>query len=483
MNSRKRVKLIALLLSLCVLATSISAVGFSAYSETEGESTSAPEGSAAEEAPDDSQKKEQAQDALEEQLNQIAKDLENSESKLAELGEKSKDTEEYINALDEKIGYLDAQINLLDSAVLSYQEDIDTLQKDIDVNSLAADELQLQVDETQSVLDKLNDEFRKMYDDYCERACALYISGDFSLWSVLLLSEDISSFLTRYEMVKSISKKDAELMSEIKEQSDVIIAKETELSTRKTALDMTLNNLISQQNKLAEKQSYLTNAQEISANKKAILAADRAESDMLLASLNAKNGMYTEFRNEDKALLEAVEKEIESLINGIKNPDDVTLATTSGRDENVTAPIYQDSDVFSNSDAVLNMTYPVPGNYIISCAFGKYSNGNPHNGTDFPCVTGSKVVAAQKGIVLKVQKLNYSYGHYIMIYHGTDSSGRTIVTLYAHNSKILVSPGESVQKGQLIAKAGSTGNSTGPHCHFEIRIDNKAVNAENYLSK
>ncbi|MBR6392557.1 MAG: M23 family metallopeptidase, partial [Eubacterium sp.] len=105
----------------------------------------------------------------------------------------------------------------------------------------------------------------------------------------------------------------------------------------------------------------------------------------------------------------------------------------------------------------------------------------PHTGTDFPCPVGSKVVAAQKGIVITVKRLNYSYGYYVMVYHGTDAKGRKIVTLYAHNSSILVSVGQSVKKGQQIAKSGSTGNSTGPHCHFEVIIDGAKVNPKNYL--
>ena len=68
-----------------------------------------------------------------------------------------------------------------------------------------------------------------------------------------------------------------------------------------------------------------------------------------------------------------------------------------------------------------------------------------------------------------------------MIYHGTDSQGRSVVTLYAHNSSILVSPGDTVKKGETIAKSGSTGNSTGPHCHFEVRVNGSRVNPNNYL--
>lgn len=496
MNSKGLLKAIAVLLSVSVLFTGATFGTFSAYSEepTGGQHSEvqqnddekgdaeAPTKPATEPTTVSQQQREEAEQALKNQMDQLAKDLENAEQRLLELGAQSKETEEYVNALDEKIGYLNEQLTILDNSIMTYQEDIDALQLDIDTNQAETDVLQAAVDQSQALLNSLRDEFQRKYDSYCVRARAIYISGNLSIFATLLLSDDISSFLTRYEMIKAVSKSDAELLSDIEEQTKLIMENEQQLTEEKAVLDAMKNKLISQRDQLSKKQSRLTSAQEESAAKKVILAADRAESDELLAALNAKNGMYTEFRNEDKALLDAVENEIDMLIKGLKNPDDVTLATTSDRND-ITVPAYEHSDVYNNSDAVLNMTYPAPGNYTVSCAFGRYSNGSPHNGTDFPCVTGSKIVAAQSGIVIKVQRLKHSYGNYVMVYHGTDSSGRTVVTLYAHNSEILVSPGDTVAKGQQIAKSGSTGNSTGPHCHFEIRLDNKAVNPKNYLSK
>lgn len=428
------------------------------------------------------QKKEEVRKKLEEQKALLDADLKNAESKIASLSAESKETEEYIDALDTKIGIMNKQLTLLDEQVVDLEADITTLQSGIDENQAQADALQQEVDKVQSALDELNKKFAAKYDAYRIRMRAIYISGDYNLLTALLTCKDISGFLTRYEMIKAVSKNDAQLMKEIQEQTTQILQQESDLTQKKSDLDDIKNSLLAQQNEIKYKQTSLTQTQESIASKKITLAQDRAESDQLFAMLTAKTGMYTEYRNEDAALTAAAEKQLNDLMNGVISADEVKDITTGSRSDNPNVS-YNNTDVYANSDGVYNMTYPVPGHYTISAGFPNYSNGSYHGGIDFPCAVGTKVVAAQKGVVAGVQRLDYSYGYYVLIYHGTDASGAKVFTLYAHNSSILVSPGQSVYKGQQIAKSGSTGNSTGPHSHFEIRVGSTRINPKNYLSQ
>jgi murein DD-endopeptidase MepM/ murein hydrolase activator NlpD len=102
-----------------------------------------------------------------------------------------------------------------------------------------------------------------------------------------------------------------------------------------------------------------------------------------------------------------------------------------------------------------------------------------HGGIDFPCSSDSNIYAAASGTVILAENNedpgNY-YGRYIIIDHGNGLS-----TLYAHNNKLLVDEGDQVSAGQVIALSGSTGNATGPHCHFEVRVNGKRVNPMDYL--
>ena len=431
---------------------------------------------------DPSLSREEIQKQLEAQRKEFESGIADLEKKLAELSKESKDTEEYINTLDEKIGFLNEELTVLDEQINRYVEDIDAIEQEIAKNQSDIDALQAEVDAIQARLDELNMMFHSNYEAYCARMRAVYVSGNFGIFEALLTCEDISSFFTRYEMIRSVSKSDAKLLADIEDEITSITAEEAELNQKKNALGEMKESLLTQREELQAKKNSLSSAQEQVAKKKISLSQDRAESDSLFAELTAKNGMYTEYRNEDAKIKEAVEKEIADLINGIITPEDVTLGTTGDRSETATTSA-NFSDIYSGSDAVLNMTYPVPGYYKLSAGYPNYSNGKYHGGIDFPCPTGTTVVAAQSGVVISVKLLDTSYGYYVMIYHGTDSKGRKIVTLYAHNSQILVTPGETVAKGQQIARSGSTGNSTGPHSHFEIRINNARTNPSNYLSK
>lgn len=482
-----KIKLLSLFMAvILVTGTFANTIAFAedkadtvAASETTAETTTAASSESTTEK-QDTITKEEAQKTLEDQQAELQKNLEEAEKKLAQLEKNSKGTAEYIDTLDQKIGYINEQLTILEEQNTAIQADIDELMPTIEKNEQELDKLSKELDKTKEELEQLEEKFQSVYDAYCIRLRVMYISGDFNILTALMTCKDISSLLTRYEMIRSVSKSDAELLQEVQEQTEQIISKKDGLDEQAAKYESTKATLDSQKESLQTKQKTIENNSEQIAAKKATLATDRAESDRMLAELTAKNKQYTEFRNEDSELIEAVENEIQALISGLKSPEEVTTAVASGNHESST-PIITDSDVYSKSNAVLNMTYPIPGHTSISAGYPNYSSGQYHGGIDFPCPTGSKVVAAQKGIVITVKRLDYSYGYYVMIYHGTDAKGRSVVTLYAHNSSILVSVGDTVKKGQQIAKSGSTGNSTGPHCHFELRFDGTRVNPKNYL--
>ncbi len=135
------------------------------------------------------------------------------------------------------------------------------------------------------------------------------------------------------------------------------------------------------------------------------------------------------------------------------------------------------------------MAWPVKFESYVSCAYGRYSDGSPHWGMDICAVGGNTrgrpFNAAQGGkVILAVNdgNWNYGFGNYCVIDHGDGKQ-----TLYAHSDNIQVSVGQIVKEGDQIGIIGATGNVTGPHLHFEVRVKNadgsvSRVNPLNYVT-
>ncbi|MDU1306300.1 MAG: phage tail spike protein [Clostridium perfringens] len=113
---------------------------------------------------------------------------------------------------------------------------------------------------------------------------------------------------------------------------------------------------------------------------------------------------------------------------------------------------------------------PVSNGHV-TATFPYYPSGAPHSGIDFGVPIGTPVRASKSGKVIKRRELTTSYGKYLFIDHGGG-----LVTIYAHNSELLVNEGDTVKAGQVIARSGNTGNSSGPHCHWELRVNGTAQN-------
>jgi murein DD-endopeptidase MepM/ murein hydrolase activator NlpD len=127
---------------------------------------------------------------------------------------------------------------------------------------------------------------------------------------------------------------------------------------------------------------------------------------------------------------------------------------------------YHDSGVFK---------WPVPGSKRISSFFGP-RHGRHHDGIDIAAKTGTSIIASAGGVIKHSGRMR-GYGNVVIITHPNGYH-----TVYAHNSKNIAKKGQKVSQGEVIAKVGSTGRSTGPHLHFEIRKNNKVSNPDKYLN-
>lgn len=173
-----------------------------------------------------------------------------------------------------------------------------------------------------------------------------------------------------------------------------------------------------------------------------------------LASTNVDN---IENEKKNKLAKEKIEKRNTNIVKNIRRGGTVSASSSS------------------NASAMLgSLSFRRPLNSSrVSAGYLGYPG---HRGIDFPSPQGTPVMAAESGTVTTVMYSNKSYGNRVIIDHGNGIS-----TLYGHNSTIGVSLGQKVSKGQTIAGVGSTGNSTGNHVHFEIRINGKPINPTSYV--
>ena len=374
---------------------------------------------------------------LRDEREKIQSEISNAQQKINDLKEKKEKQQEYISALMSKITLLEDKLDNLEGQRSALQSEIDKV-------SAKIKKTEAEINKTQKQIDAKQAEFKEIYDLYCQRLRAMYMSGNVTTLEIIFESGwDMSSLLTRAQMIKSIAEKDNETldelntkMQEITQQRQLLAEKREELSADKEKLD-------------AQKAELQSSIDEISAAKSE-LDAEAAECNAAIRSMNNQTAEMQELIETDRDRLDAIEREIQQAANQKPPSNNYTPGTGS-------------------------LGYPTSYRSI-SAGYPNYSSGAYHGGIDFPCPTGTPVYASDSGYVSLAKNLTYSYGRYIIINHGNGIS-----TLYAHNSQLVVSQGQAVEKGQLIAYSGSTGNATGPHCHFEVRVNGTRVNPWNYL--
>ncbi|MGN1201755.1 MAG: murein hydrolase activator EnvC family protein [Eubacterium sp.] len=378
---------------------------------------------------------------LREKKEKIQNEIDEAQSHINDLAAQKSETEEYLSALREKINLLQDKLDTLES-------ERDALQAEIDAIEQKITNTENEINKAQKEIDKNQAEFDESYELYCQRLKAMYVSGTASTLEVLLTCPDMSTMLTRSQMIKSVSEQDSQIL-------DDLMKKMEEIEAQKQDLEIKINELNEDKENLeTDKSSLQESINEIDASKSE-LDAQAAECNALMRKLSAQTSEYMEAIETNQEQLEQVENEIRA----------AAAAASSG----------SGSISGSYGSGSGQLRYPTDSR-TISAGFPNYSSGGYHGGVDFPVSTGSNVYAAASGRVILVKYLNYSYGYYVMIDHGDGLS-----TLYAHNSQIFVSVGQQVYAGQVIAASGSTGNSTGPHCHFEVRVNGNQVNPLNYL--
>ena len=359
-----------------------------------------------------------------------AKSVSELKKQMEERNESIKQTEKEINAKKsekdeavQKRNSLDLQISAKLDDISDVEEVINEKEAEINAKNAEIEALTLQIEETNN---KLKTRLKVMYE-----------YGTTSYLQLILESKGLSDLVTRLSVVKRVYDYDKNVIAEF-------------INTKQQVEDA--------RQLIVNEQKEQIEARDILEKKKSSLEALKSEKQQIIDELNS-----------DINALEKEEKQKEADYEALKNELNAALAAESSRSSK---SVYTGNGQFawpSDSSTRITSSY----GYRTHPISGKQSL---HRGIDIGAALGSNVLAAESGTVVTAG-WNNSYGYYITINHGGG-----LVTLYAHNSKLLVSKGDKVTKGQVIAKCGSTGNSTGPHIHFEVQLNGALQNPMNYLN-
>ncbi len=357
--------------------------------------------------------------------------IDDKKNQLSSAEQHIKDKEAILEEHKKEKAAIQAEIKEVDQKMVVIEDNIKEL-------GVQLDEKMKEIEASEAELEAATIQKDEQYEATKARMIQMYKNQKVGYIQVVFSSNNFWDAMNRLEYIRRISEKDNTLLDTYQEQIDYIEVQKEKIEEERLDLDLLQKQELSKKRELEEARATKQ------------VAIDKLQSQE--NKLSGEISKLQELSEELEAEIEKLTKELEE-----KNKNKVPIQYTGGA-----------------------FMWPVPGYYRISSEYnprtspisGKYEF---HTGIDIPAGYGEDVVAAADGVVITSGWIN-GYGYTVMISHGGG-----LVTLYGHNSSLVVSEGESVRKGQVIAKIGSTGYSTGNHCHFEVRVSGSHTSPWPYL--
>ena len=350
-------------------------------------------------------------------------ELQNQKNEIqSQIDENSSKLNDVNNELTESL----QKIQKLDESINETSENLEKLNNEISEKEKEISKIQKELEETT----KKYNEQKNLLD---ARIVEMYETGNTSYLDVILKSNSISDFISSYYLITELAAYDTDLLELVNNQIKQIDETKQNLDEEKAGLEKEKSN--QQKTQIA-----LENTKLLRQNYIEKLSQEEQE-------IQAK---IDEYNNQ----INAIEAEIKSLAKVITFGDEYKGGT---------------------------MQWPINGHYTITSNYGMRVHPitgiyKLHTGVDISATIGDDFTAMADGIVVKAE-YNAAYGNMVIIDHGGG-----VQTLYAHGSQIIAQVGQEVKAGDVVLKVGSTGYSTGPHAHFEIRVNGETVNPLDYVS-
>ena len=370
-------------------------------------------------------------------------EIDSAKSELSSLEAEKKKTEDTIAQLEALKNDTTAYVKSLDSSLAKISEELEQLS-----GQISSKEEEIRV--TGEELREARIVEAEQYEAMKLRIRYMYENGESSYWDMLFQSQSMSELLNKAEYISKISEYDRNQLDKYVAIKEDIEQKEIRLEREKAEL-LTLQE--STEAKHASVEQLLSEKEKELKNYESQIANAEAQASQYQAEIAAQEAQIAQMEAELKRQEEEARRKAEA--------QGQTYKTVSIGD--------------------ITFTWPCPASSRITSYFGSREAptegaSTNHKAVDIGASTGTDIIAAADGQV-SIATYSASAGNYIMLNHGGG-----VTTVYMHCSKLLVSAGESVKKGQVIAKVGSTGYSTGPHLHFGVRVNGTYVDPLQYVS-
>lgn len=341
-------------------------------------------------------------------------------------------------AAEQQLAQIQSQKKSAETDKQAIDAEIAELNNKIAVVSAEIDSTKLKLSEKERELSAAEEACTRQFDSFKTRARVMYENGSTTYIEILFSSGSFSEFLSNLEIMRQLLAYDTKVLSERKAAREVIASQKAEIEAIKSEQEAGMQALAEMQGTLKVKQ---------------------ASQDAIINNLKSREETIRREVEEQTA----EENRIQALINSVVSSSSQKSGTQSA--------------VYSGSG---DMLWPCPSTKRLTSVFATREHPidgvtKMHNGIDIAGGYGADIIASASGTVL-FSGNSSSYGKYIVLSHGNG-----ITTLYAHCNQLLVSAGATVTKGQVIAKVGSTGKSTGPHLHFEVSVNGTRQNPLNYV--
>lgn len=342
----------------------------------------------------------------------------NAGGSIADLQYQQKKVENQIKELRNQVENLKSEKSSIESEIKILDGELRALTLETEQYEIKKQEINMKIAESEQEIVKLNEEINENNELLEKRLRVMYMNGTAGYLEVLLKAEDLVDAMTRMDMIQMIVESDVDLLKSINEQKDQVEQLKVEQEAERLELTAVINDLNAKQNEV-------------------VIASRSKENYMTSLETNIDE------INRQESAMEEQSKQIER---------DILAA--------------QRAVEYAGGE----LGWPVPGYSRISSGFGTRIHPitgayHTHGGTDIPAPYGTPIVSVNDGVVIYAG-YHYSYGNYVIVDHGGGIS-----TLYGHCSKLLVSSGQAVLRGDKIALVGSTGESTGNHLHYEVRVN------------